>query len=112
MTIAPAKSDRPPLSEAEFIAGFHAIGEERYHHKHPLHLLMHEVKLTRDQLQAWALNRDYYQSRIPIKDAVILALSEDPAFRIACRKLSVDDDGYVTEPSGVQKRLRLVEATV
>jgi len=56
MTIAAAKSDRPPLSEAEFIAGFHAIGEERYHHKHPFHLLMHEGKLTRGQLQAWALN--------------------------------------------------------
>ena len=55
MTIAAAKSDRPPLSEAEFIAGFHAIGEERYHYKHPFHLLMHEGKLTRGQLQAWAL---------------------------------------------------------
>jgi len=34
-------------------------------------------------LQAWALNRYYYQSRIPIKDAAILARSEDPAFRLA-----------------------------
>jgi len=54
------------------------IGEERYHHKHPFHLLMHEGRLTRGQLQAWALNRYYYQSRIPIKDAAILARSEDP----------------------------------
>jgi len=29
MTIAAAKSDRPLLSEAEFIRRFHAIGEER-----------------------------------------------------------------------------------
>ena len=49
MSIALDK-DRPLLSEAEFIAGFHAIGEERYHHKHPFHLLMHEGKLTRGQL--------------------------------------------------------------
>ena len=42
------------LSESDFIAGFHAIGEERYHHKHPFHLLMHEGKLTRGQLQSWA----------------------------------------------------------
>jgi len=68
-----------PLGEKEFIAGFHAIGEERYHHKHPFHLLMHEGKLTRGQLQAWALNRYYYQSHIPIKDAAILARSKDPA---------------------------------
>jgi hypothetical protein len=32
------------LPEREFIAGFHAIGEERYHHKHAFHLLMHEGK--------------------------------------------------------------------
>jgi len=49
----------PPFSETEFIAGFHAIGDERYHHKHPFHLLMHEGKLTRSQLQAWVLNRYY-----------------------------------------------------
>jgi pyrroloquinoline-quinone synthase len=55
-----AISDNPPLTEAEFIAGFHAIGAERYHHQHPFHLLMHEGKLTRGQLQAWALNRYYY----------------------------------------------------
>ena len=74
------------LPEKEFVAGFHAIGEERYHHQHPFHLLMHEGKLTRGQLQAWALNRYYYQSHIPMKDAVILAHSEDPAFRLAWRK--------------------------
>src|SRR5579864_4454353 len=68
------------LPEAEFIAGFHAIGAERYHHKHPFHLLMHEGKLTRGQLQSWALNRYYYQSRIPIKDAAILGRTEDADF--------------------------------
>ncbi len=39
---------------------------------------MHEGGLSRGQLQAWALNRYYYQSRIPIKDAIILSHSEDP----------------------------------
>ena len=50
------------LPEQEFVVRFHAIGEECYHHKHPFHLLMHEGKLTRGQLQAWALNRFAYQS--------------------------------------------------
>jgi pyrroloquinoline-quinone synthase len=103
--------ERPPLSESDFIAGFHQIGEERYHHKHPFHLLMHEGKLTRGQLQAWALNRYYYQSRIPIKDAAILARSEDPAFRLAWRKRILDHDGDGTKPGGIEKWLRLVEAT-
>jgi pyrroloquinoline-quinone synthase len=102
---------QPPLSEAAFIAGFHAIGEERYHHKHPFHVLMHEGRLTRGQLQAWALNRYYYQSRIPIKDAAILARSEDPAFRFAWRKRILDHDGDGTRPGGIEKWLRLVETS-
>jgi len=103
--------ERPLLSEAEFIAGFQVIGEERYHHKHPFHLLMHEGKLTRGQLQAWALNRYFYQSRIPIKDAAILARSEDPTFRLAWRKRILDHDGDGTKPGGIEKWLKLVEAT-
>jgi pyrroloquinoline-quinone synthase len=99
------------LTQNEFIAGFHAIGEERYHHRHPFHLLMHEGKLTRGQLQAWALNRYYYQSRIPMKDAAILARSDDPSFRIAWRKRILDHDGDVLKSGGIDKWLRLVEAT-
>ena len=99
------------LPEAQFVARFHAIGEERYHHKHPFHLLMHEGKLSRGQLQAWALNRYYYQSRIPIKDATILARSEDAEFRRAWRKRIFDHDGDGTHPGGIEKWLRLVEAT-
>lgn len=101
----------PPLSEVEFVAGFHAIGRDRYHHKHPFHLLMHEGKLTRGQLQAWALNRYFYQSHIPIKDAAILARSEDPAFRLAWRKRILDHDGNGNKPGGIEKWLKLVEAT-
>jgi coenzyme PQQ biosynthesis protein C len=101
----------PLLNETEFVAGFHAIGEERYHHKHPFHLLMHEGKLTRGQLQAWALNRYYYQEHIPIKDAAILARSDDPAFRVAWRKRIVDHDGDGIRPGGIEKWLKLVEAT-
>jgi coenzyme PQQ biosynthesis protein C len=99
------------LAEAEFVARFHAIGEERYHHKHPFHLLMHQGKLTRGQLQAWALNRYYYQSRIPMKDALILARSDDAEFRRAWRKRIFDHDGDGTHPGGIEKWLRLVEAT-
>ncbi len=104
-------SDSPPLTEAEFIAGFHAIGAQRYHHQHPFHLLMHEGKLTRGQLQAWALNRYYYQEHIPIKDAAILARSKDPAFRLAWRKRIIDHDGDGIKPGGIEKWLKLVEAT-
>ena len=99
------------LPESDFIAGFYAIGEERYHHKHPFHLCMHEGSLSRGQLQAWALNRYYYQSRIPIKDAAILSRSEDSDFRRAWRKRILDHDGDGARPGGIEKWLRLVEAT-
>src|SRR5207245_7506835 len=112
MTAPTANSiEKPLLSEAEFTDGFHAIGEARYHHKHPFHLLMHEGKLTRGQLQAWALNRYAYQSSLPRKDAAILARCNDPDFRRAWRKRILDHDGEATKPGGIEKWLRLVEAT-
>ena len=78
--------ERHSLTEEEFIAGFHAIGEERYHHQHPFHQLMHEGALSRGQLQAWALNRYYYQATIPLKDASLIARCEDPALRMEWRR--------------------------
>jgi pyrroloquinoline-quinone synthase len=104
-------TEKPLLSEADFVTGFQTIGAERYHHRHPFHLLMHEGKLARGQLQAWALNRYYYQEHIPLKDAAILARSEDPAFRIAWRKRIIDHDGDGSKPGGIEKWLKLVEAT-
>src|SRR5579859_2870213 len=83
-------TDAPLLSEADFIAGFHAIGEERYHHKHPFHGLMHEGKLTRGQLQAWALNRYYYQSRVFDGDAALIVVAiERPGLELASREFSL-----------------------
>jgi coenzyme PQQ biosynthesis protein C len=100
------------LTEAELAARLRKIGEERYHHKHPFHVLMHEGKLSREQLRAWAFHRYYYQSRIPIKDAVILSRSEDPEFRRAWRKRIVDHDGSSAGPAaGIEKWLQLVEVT-
>ena len=77
---AKAREDGNLLSPEELRARLQAVGESRYHHLHPFHLRMHAGELTRGQLQAWALNRYYYQSRIPIKDSLLLAKSDDPAF--------------------------------
>jgi pyrroloquinoline-quinone synthase len=102
------------LSMEELRAALRQVGEERYHHRHPLHLLMHEGKLSRGQLQAWALNRYYYQSVIPIKDAIILSRSDDPEFRRAWRKRIVDHDGdsrSKSEDGGIKRWLKLAEAT-
>jgi coenzyme PQQ biosynthesis protein C len=100
-----------PLTDEQLRMRLRAVGEERYHHQHPFHLMMHEGQLTRGQLQAWALNRYYYQSRIPIKDAVVLSRSEDPAFRRAWRKRVVDHDGDGDHEGGIERWIRLAEAT-
>src|SRR5258706_4579993 len=101
------------LSRDELRARLMEIGEERYHHKHPFHLLMHDGLLTREQLQAWALNRYYYQSRIPIKDAIILSRSDDMEFRHAWRQRIIDHDGDDANPGseGIARWIRLAEAT-
>jgi len=100
------------LSMEELRAALREVGEQRYHHKHPFHLLMHEGKLSRGQLQAWVLNRYYYQSVIPTKDAVIVSQSDDPEFRRAWRKRIVDHDGDShSKDGGITRWLKLAEAT-
>ena len=99
------------LTPEELAANLRAVGEERYHHRHPFHLLMHEGKLTRGHLQAWSLNRFYYQSQIPVKDALILSRSNDPEFRRKWRKRVVDHDGEHAGDGGIERWLRLAEAT-
>jgi coenzyme PQQ biosynthesis protein C len=104
-------SAAPLLTPTELLTRLRQIGEERYHHRHPFHLLMHEGKLTRGQLQAWALNRFCYQSVIPVKDAIILSRSSDPEFRRAWRKRILDHDGEPGRAGGIEKWLKLAEAT-
>ncbi len=86
-------SDRAPLPREEFIDWLRREGASRYHDRHRVHVLMHAGQLTREQLQQWVLNRYYYQTRIPIKDALILSKSEDPAFRRAWIRRIHDHDG-------------------
>ncbi len=99
------------LSKDELHQRLLAVGEARYHHRHPFHLRMHAGELTRGQLQAWALNRYYYQSRIPIKDSLLMAKSDDPAFRRAWRKRILDHDGDQDGYGGIEKWIQLAEAT-
>ena len=100
---------RAPLPREEFVAWLRREGESRYHDRHRVHVLMHEGKLTREQLQQWVLNRYYYQTRIPIKDALILSKSEDPVFRRAWIRRIHDHDGQTPGEGGLALWLRLAE---
>ena len=105
------QSEEQLLGRDELRARLESIGAERYHHRHPFHLRMHEGKLNARQMQAWAENRYYYQSRIPIKDAIILSRSEDADFRRTWRQRVIDHDGDQSGPGGIEFWIRLAEAT-
>ena len=99
------KLDSPEALEARL----RGIGAERYHDKHPFHVLMREGRLTRGQLQAWALNRYYYQSRIPIKDSALMSRVVDADLRREWSQRVVDHDGMREGQGGVAKWLHLCE---
>lgn len=102
-----SSSDARPLSEGEIVAVMRSEGERRYHDKHPFNQKMHAGKLSKKQLQAWVINRFYYQTRIPIKDAILISKSEDPAFRRMWIRRIHDHDGDVEGEGGLALWLRL-----
>jgi pyrroloquinoline-quinone synthase len=102
-------SARAALPREDFVAWLRREGASRYHDQHPVHVRMHEGQLSQIQLQQWVLNRYYYQTRIPIKDAIILSKSEDPAFRRAWIRRIHDHDGEQAGEGGLQLWLRLAE---
>jgi pyrroloquinoline-quinone synthase len=83
----------PPLSADELVARLRSEGAQRYHNRHPFNARMHAGQLSKSELQRWVVNRFYYQTRIPIKDAIIVSKSEDPAFRRAWIRRIGDHDG-------------------
>jgi pyrroloquinoline-quinone synthase len=98
-----------PLTPDELETALRAIGAERYHNRHPFHQLLHGGRLERGQVQAWALNRYYYQRQIPIKDASLIARLQSAELRRAWRSRLVDHDGDGTTPGGIERWLKLAE---
>ena len=98
------------LTPDELEAKLRDIGARRYHRLHPFHHLLHGGKCTKGQVQAWALNRYYYQAMIPIKDANLIARCDDAAVRRAWRSRLVDHDGEAEGDGGIARWLRLTEA--
>lgn len=97
-----------PMSAFE--ARLRRIGAERYHDRHPFHRLLHGGGATIDQVRAWVVNRWYYQSRIPMKDAAFMSRVEDPDLRRAWRSRIEDHDGAEGREGGIRRWLRLAEA--
>ena len=97
------------LSPAELETALRDIGARRYHRLHPFHGLLHGGKCTKGQVQAWALNRYYYQAMIPIKDASLIARCGDSAIRREWRSRLVDHDGEREGEGGIARWLKLTD---
>ncbi len=94
-------------SADELEADLRQIGATRYHILHPFHRLLHGGQLNRGQVQAWALNRYYYQSRIPAKDATLMARLPTAELRRAWRCRIEDHDGTGPGTGGIERWLQL-----
>ena len=106
MTTTPEEAALDPDA---FMERLRAEGSRRYHDQHPFHVAMHAGHLSRAQIQAWVLNRFYYQTRVPIKDAIILSKSSDSAFRRQWIHRIVDHDGAAPGEGGLALWLKLAE---
>lgn len=112
MMLASARSeiDESPLESAEALEKrLYEIGAKRYHNLHPFHRMLHGGKLNKGQVQAWALNRYYYQSSIPIKDAVVLSRFRDRNIRLEWRHRIEDHDGDIGTEGGIERWLILTD---
>ena len=104
-----AVTELAPNTGSDLEVRLRQIGAERYHDKHPFHALMRDGKLTKAQVQAWALNRYYYQSRIPIKDSVMMSRLIDADLRRIWSQRVIDHDGDREGEGGLRKWLHLCQ---
>ncbi len=103
-------ADELLLSGEEFEARLRQIGAERYHNLHRFHKRLHSGECTYPEIQAWALNRYYYQAMIPIKDATVLTRMQDAEDRRQWRKRIEDHDGLHPGDGGIERWLKLTDS--
>jgi len=97
------------LSRDEFEAAIRAVGAERYHDKHHFHKMLHGGELSKEQVQAWALNRYCYQSAVPRKDAALMSRVHNNDLRREWMHRIVDHDGLDKEAGGIERWLVLTD---
>lgn len=108
-TIVHVEPDEPLDSAEAMERRLRWIGATRYHSLHPFHRMLHGGKLTKAQVQAWALNRYYYQCSIPIKDAVVMSRFSDRMIRLEWRHRIEDHDGHFDSEGGIERWFKLTD---
>ena len=99
-------TEQQPWSREQFEAQLRGLSDY-YHINHPFQVMMHEGRLSREQVQGWVANRFYYQIRIPNKDAAILANCPDRAVRRRWVQRIVDHDGREGDEGGIEAWINL-----
>jgi pyrroloquinoline-quinone synthase len=99
-----------PWQPDEFTEQLRQVGRQQYHDQHPIHRLMNEGRLNREQIRLWVANRYYYQKNIPIKDALLLARCPLREVRRRWVQRILDHDGWGDDPGGIERWVRLGEA--
>jgi pyrroloquinoline-quinone synthase len=107
---APPNGPPGALPEQALEDSIHRLGEEYYHDKHPFHLRMYGGKLSRAEIQGWVASRYYYQTRIPIKDSLIMAKPDSGPVRQEWIHRVMDHDGDRDRRGGLELWLDLAEA--
>ncbi len=103
---APIHDDSQPWSREEFAARLKAM-EPYYHINHPFQIKMNSGQLPKAAVQGWVLNRFYYQTAIPNKDAALLANCPDRAVRRRWIQRIIDHDGNDEIEGGIERWVRL-----
>ena len=100
---------RDLLTRAEFEAELRKIGRERYHDNCRFHHLLHNGILNKGQVQAWAINRYYYQINISIKDSALMSRIKDPELRRKWIQRVLDHDGRKNDEGGIERWYKLTD---
>jgi len=98
------------MSADELETVLRKVGAERYHNRHRFHARQYSGQCSYEEVQAWALNRYYYQSMIPIKDATVLTRLTDTEDRRQWRKRIEDHDGLREGDGGIERWLKLTDS--
>lgn len=109
MTASTGEAPPAPWPREAFEARLRAM-ERFYHTHHEFQLRMDSGRLEPEAIRGWVANRFYYQTRIPIKDANILANCPDRETRRQWIQRLLDHDGYGDDDGGIEAWLQLGEA--
>ena len=103
------KDELTPMTDKEFEQKLRNIGKERYHDNCKFHHLLHSGMLNKGQVQAWALNRYYYQINISIKDSALMSRIKEPNLRRVWIKRILDHDGRKDDEGGIERWYKLTD---